>query len=305
MKGKSKALKNQISPFSIILCTVLILYTLIMFSMIGWGLMKSFQSTADYEEQFYSRSAFPKEWTFENYELAFSSFRVQIAALKEGQAPRMVYFPEMLFNSVLYSVGGALVNCGTALIVAYLTSKYRNKFNGVIEGVYYFAMLVPIVGSMPSTLQVTKALGTHNTWVGIFLMQMNFLGADYLIFKAMFKTLDNGYAEAAKIDGAGHFTIMFKIIFPLVKTTFMILFVTSFINYWNNYQTPMVYLGRHPTASYGLFKFSQGGTAIPGRMDYIIYKLAGYMILLIPTFALFMVMKDKMIGNLTIGGLKG
>ncbi len=302
---KSKVLKNQLSPFSVIVCIVLILYTILMFTLIGWGLMKSLQSTADYEEQFYSVASIPKQWTLENYMLAFSSFRQQIAASQVGEAPRMVYFPEMLFNSVLYSVGGAFVNCATALVIAYITAKYRNKFNGVIEGVYYFAMLVPIVGSMPSTIQVTKALGTYNTWPGIFIMQMNFLGADYLIFKSMFKTLDNGYAEAAKIDGAGHYTIMFKIIFPLVKTTFMILFVTSFIGCWNNYQTPMVYLGRHPTAAYGLFKFSQGGSAIAGKPDYIIYKLAGYMILLIPTFALFMVMKDKMIGNLTIGGLKG
>ena len=64
----------------------------------------------------------------------------------------------------------------------------------------------------------------------------------------------------------------------------------------------MVYLSKFPTASYGMYMFNKANSS---DFDYIIYKVAGFMILIIPTFILFMLFNDKMMGNLTVGGLKG
>jgi ABC-type maltose transport system permease subunit len=64
----------------------------------------------------------------------------------------------------------------------------------------------------------------------------------------------------------------------------------------------MIYMPNHPTAAYGLWRMN---SQVSSYTDYIIFKVAGFMILILPTFVLFMLFKDKMIGNLTIGGLKG
>ncbi len=307
--SKSKkwiALKNKITPFSIVFGLILLLYTIVLAVLIGWGLGKSFQSTEEYFLSGHYDPGMPKEFTLENYKFVFSKMYVTVGKNLDGIGKK-VGLMEMFMNSILYAVGGAFVQCLTALVVAYLTTKYNNKFNSVVDGIFYFALLFPIVGSMPSTIQITRALGTYDTWIGMYLMKLHFLGSDYLIFKATFKTMDNGYAEAAKIDGASHFAIMTMIIFPLVKTTFMIMFVMGFIGLWNDYQAPMIYLESHPTASYGLYIFNSSNQKSDDgmAMDFIVSKVAGYMVLLVPTFVIFLFLKDKMMGNLTIGGLKG
>jgi ABC-type maltose transport system permease subunit len=73
----------------------------------------------------------------------------------------------------------------------------------------------------------------------------------------------------------------------------------------------MIYLQNNPTAAYGLFIYSNGqGQAISFRgVSYspsaVPVRVAGYMILIGPIFALFMIFKNKLMGNLTEGGLKG
>ena len=89
--------------------------------------------------------------------------------------------------------------------------------------------MVPVMGSMPSMIRLTEALNLRNTWPGIFIMKMTFTGGNsFLIFGAAFKGLDNGYKEAATIDGAGDFQVMVQIMFPLVKSlifTFIIFII--------------------------------------------------------------------------------
>ena len=133
-------------------------------------------------------------------------------------------------------------------------------------------------------------------------MKASFLSNTCLIFNATFSGLSKEYSEAATIDGASHFDVMFKVCFPLIKTTILVLFVTSFITFWNDYQTPMIYLSDHPTASYGLFVFNQSTNSYE---DFLVYKVAGFILILAPTFLIFLLMKDYLLGNLTEGGVKG
>ena len=125
----------------------------------------------------------------------------------------------------------------------------------------------------------------------------------FLIYRDAFKKLSDGYVEAAKIDGAGHYRIMFSICFPLVKSLWMMGILTDVIAAWNNYSTPLVYLPSYPTVSYGLYMFNKATSG--GEMSefaFIPYKLAGFMLLLLPTTAFFLIFKEKMLGATTTGG---
>ena len=108
--------------------------------------------------------------------------------------------------------------------------------------------------------------------------------------------------EAALVDGAGNFSLMFRIALPLVKKTFMILWLLTFISLWNDYQGPMIYLPSYPTVAYGLYRFSQISS---GALNSIPMRMAGCMLLFIPIFIIYLCLQDKLMGNLTIGGVKG
>ena len=103
------------------------------------------------------------------------------------------------------------------------------------------------------------------------------------------------------MDGAGHLTVLLKIMFPMTVTIFGVLFLTNIITLWADYQTPMVFLPSHPTLAYGVFSFQnsvEAGSSVP-------IKIASLIAVAIPMFVLFMIFKEKMMGSLTMGGLKG
>ena len=161
---------------------------------------------------------------------------------------------------------------------------------------------MPIVGSLPSEIKMSKILHFYDNMWGIFLMKVYFGGSTFLIFYASFKGVAKEYAEAARIDGASEFAIMIKIMFPLVGNTITTLLLLAFIGYWNDYYTPMIFLPSSPTIAYGLYRF-QGNTGT--ESSGITVKLAACSILIVPIIALFIALRKKILTNISIGGVKG
>ena len=291
IKRRFDVTKTKMSPVFIVTLAILIAYVSIMFILIGWGAVKSLQTVDDFVVTGLSYSTLPNEIGIDNYIASFSQIEY-----------KGVYLLEMFGNSILYAGGCAAVAVLCPCIVGYLTAKVEVWFNKIVIGIVYFSMFFTCYGAMPSMIETMNKLNLMNTWIGLFLMKASFLSNTCLIFHATFKSLSKEYSEAALIDGASYLKIMFGICFPLVKTTILVLFVTSFITFWNDYQTPMIYLSEHPTASYGLFTFNQSTNSY---QDFLVYKLAGFMLILAPTFIIFLVLKNYLLGNLTEGGVKG
>jgi ABC-type glycerol-3-phosphate transport system permease component len=81
----------------------------------------------------------------------------------------------------------------------------------------------------------------------------------------------------------------------------MILFVTAFITNWNDYMTMVIWLPSYPSLAYGMYKFSTNSST---GASWPPIQISGCMILMIPILAIFIALKDKIIGNITIGTLK-
>ena len=110
------------------------------------------------------------------------------------------------------------------------------------------------------------------------------------------------YTEAAKIDGANNLMILFKIILPLVRNTFLTITLINFITFWNDYQVPLLYMPSYPTLAVGMFKIADSSENALARVP---IRLAGSMIMLAPILAVFAFTHKRLMGNLAIGGIKG
>lgn len=294
-KKKGSLMKFHFSPFTIIVFIILMIYVISLLSMIGWGLLSSFKANEDFR---INKFGLPKQWVW-NYTYVFKQFFASISV--NGKQVK-IYMPELFFNAFVYSLGCSLTSAFVPLLTAYLVAKFDFKFGKVIYTIVIITMILPIVGSLPSELMFAKFFGLYDQLWGLWIMRGHFLGMNFLIYHAMFKALPNGYAEAARIDGAGNMTIFLRIMLPFARNLFFTIVLMNFIGFWNDYQTPLVWMPSHPTIAFGMYQMTastNNSLAQPPR------KMTAAMLMLIPILILFAAFQKKLLGNLTIGGLKG
>ena len=294
--SSSHKIQPKSRPFILTFTVIFSIYTLILGVIVYLSLITSFKGLIEFYVK--PKFALPETPTIDNYMRAFTAFKVKLSgSLKE------IYLPEMLFNSFIYAVGCAFVTVMVKAFVGYVVAKYNFKFNKFIYTTVIISMILPIIGALPSEIQITKFLGLYNTRFGMVVMRASYLGMHFLILYSTFKGLSDEYIEAAEIDGAGQLHILFKIVLPLIKTTLFALFIINFISVWNEYQGPLVYMGNYPTAAVGLYMVIEkpsdsGSRGIPDHM-------AACMILFMPILILFIAFRNLFMGNLTVGGIKG
>ena len=292
---KVKKIKRSSVILGIVLGAVLGVYVLSLFWMLGWGLITSLK-----DDIYFLRHVIglPDKWMWSNYIRAFNSFLVNVTT---SSGIRTVYLEEMFLNSVLYALGCAIASTTCACVMAYLSARFAYKFSKVTYTVVVVAMIVPIVSSLPSEIQMVTSLGLFGTFWGVWLLKANFLGMYFLVFYAVFKGVPKDFSEAAKIDGAGNFTLMVRIMFPLVASTYFTVLLLNFITFWNDYQIPLIYIRTRPTVAYGLFLFNLAGG---GSVNTTPMKLAGSFLVMLPILIVFLVFQKRLMGNIHMGGLK-
>lgn len=279
--------------YSIITALVMVMISGIMLILIVWGFFTAFKTDFEFMT---NKVSFPRKWTVDNFIIVF----LRMSHSVDG-GTREVFMEEMLLNTLLYAVGSAFFATLIPCMVAYVTVRFPIKFSKIITSFVLIAMILPIVGNLPSEIQMAKALGLYDKIWGLWIMKANFLGLYFLVFQSAFKKIPKALIEAATSDGAGHFLIFRKIALPLVRTTFSLVFLLKFVDFWNDYQTPLIYLPNHPTISQGLYHFN---FSTDNMLATVPVKIAGAMYVLLPILLIFIIFRNKLMGDLTIGGLK-
>ncbi len=288
--------KWKISVFAICCFTILCVYSVLLLYMGSWAFLTTMKATE--REFLVNPLGFPERISFDNYVKAMQNFYVTV---KKGRTYYDFYFMDLLSNSLLYSLGCTFFATITPLMVAYCVAKFKFKANSFLMGAVLVAMVIPLIGQIPSEIAIAKAIGFHDNLIGMWLMKANFLGMYFLIFYSTFKLIPNTYAESVYLDGGGPYTVFFKIMLPLSKTTISAIAILLFIQFWNDYQTPLMFLPSRPTAALGLYIFEFNST---NEISNTPMKMTASIILMLPVLIVFIFMKNKMMGNLTMGGLK-
>ena len=287
---------HKLTIFGIVLLFFLIVYCISLFIPLIWGLLTSLKTPIDFLD---NSVGLPSKWMFSNFITAFENFKVSIDT---PSGMRYVYLIEMFGYGLLYSVGCALTSMLCMCVTAYLTSRFPYFFSKVVYTVVIVTMIIPIVGALPSELQMSRLIGAYDNMFGMWVTKASFLGMYFLVFHATFKNIPHDYEEAASIDGAGNLRIMFQIMLPLVTPVIFVVFLLKFIEFWNDYQVPMIFLPSMPTVALGMYRFNFSASAMVSSAP---MKMTGGMLLLLPILILFLIFRNKMIGNISIGGIKG
>ena len=244
---------------------------------------------------------------FYTYKYAFKVFSYKVP-IGEGV---IVHLDKLYLNSILYAGGCGLASTVVPCIAAYACARYKYKFSRIMHTTVIITMMIPIVGSQPSEIKMAVDTGIFDTFYGLWIMRANFLGMYFLMFYDICKALPTSFSEAAKMDGANNFQIFFKIALPLIKNTFMTVFLIRFIAFWNEYQVPMLYTPSYPTVAMGLnelMSFAGGAPHLKkGYFDMVETpsRMAAAVLTAAPVCILFGCFQKRLLGNLTMGGVKG
>ena len=293
MGEKMKVIKrNRFSAFLLILGILLFVYAISLIVPFLWALTASFKDRIDFA---INPFGLPETWHFENYSLIFSMFNVPIL-----QNTASVGFFGLVGNSVIYAVGCAFFATVTPCFTAYAVAKFNYKFSRILYGIVIFTMILPIVGSTPSSITMLRNMGLYDTFAGVFLLKTHFLGTYFLVFHTAFKGIPKDFFDAARVDGAGNFTILIRIVLPLIRNLFFTIMLLYFVQFWNDFNTPLIYMPDHPTLALGIFTMDN----LNSNEFHVPLRLASCMLALLPVLILFLLFHNKLMGQINMGGLK-
>ena len=302
------------NPFAIVLFVILIIYVISFLFPFLWVFVSSFKDGVFEfgmdKLTLKGMLSLPDKWLFSNYTTAYNCLGLD-GPLVDGE-PTFYGFWALMGNSLVYAFGSALIHTITCCCAAYAAAKYsKYVVCRMLYPIVIVTMVLPVVGSLGSTLKLMNEIGFYNNLFGLFAMKTGFLGQYFLIFYATFKGTSDGYAEAARIDGAGHMRIFLSIMLPLTFTTFLAIVLVTFIAEWNAWNVNIYYLPDFPMISYALYQIQQGNMLMKlpngtvANMTNIPIQMASTILVTVPIVIVFVLLRKKLMGSLTVGGLKG
>ncbi len=300
-------LKGNVSMIFVFALLLIIAVGLV--SLMVWGMYTSLKTRINWDDDpVWLPQGWPWEWAWDNLTTVFNKFEVRVdytdanGAIIASKVPINVFW--MTMYTLIYAGGGAIINGMVLCLMGYVTAKFPNKCSAVVTVVVITVMALPIVGSYTSELQLMINLGLYNTLFGALIQKANFLGMYFLVFQAFFKGMSNDYAEAAEIDGASELRVMCSIMIPMARNILFTVILLNFVGFWNDYNSPLLYFPSYPTLAYGLYYITAGPGAYETAISNPPMRLAASMIIFVPLLIIFIVFRDRIIGDVTMGGVK-
>ena len=201
------------------------------------------------------------------------------------------------------TIGSVLSNA----LVAYGFSRVRWPGREVLFSICLMTMMIPGQVTMVPVFIIFKRLGWVNSYKPLIVP--SFFASAYTIFmlRQFFRTIPTELSDAARIDGAGEFTIMWRIIMPLVKPALAVVALGAFMGAWNDYMGPLIYINN--TALYpltmGLARLSASLNQVGIKELAYPYLMAVSTLVTLPTVLIFFFAQRTFIEGIVLTGLKG
>ena len=282
VKGKSEKIVFAVFFVLFAFYAISLLYPMV------WMFLSSLKGRLEYEKG--NPFSMPEKWLFSNYIKCFQT-------LKVGDTG---YFG-MIWNSVWINGLSIAEGVFVSAAVCYVVAKIRFPGRKIVYSVIIIQMILPISGSMAPALLLSKTLGIYDTPFQVIISALAVGGSKFLILQAFFKGIPWEYAEAAYIDGASHWQVFIKIMFPQALAPMMTFAITDLIAGWNDYMVALIWMPSFPTLATGLYKYE---SAMIRLSSYPIY-FCGVLISAIPVLVVFACFQDTFMSSLSMGGLKG
>jgi multiple sugar transport system permease protein len=264
---------------------VLMAVAAIFFVPFYWLVITSFKPLS---EMFETPARFiPRTFTIQNYIKSFSDSAFPV--------------PLLTRNTLFYVTTTTLGQLLSSSLAAYAFARMRFWGRDVLFGITLATLMLPAIITLIPTYILFNNLGWVGSWAP--LIAPNFLGGAFNIFllRQFMLTIPVDLTDAARVDGAGEFTIFARVILPLVKPALMVIAVFHVVYAWNDFLGPLIYLSdstQYPLVL-GLYAFR---TRLGLRYDQL---LPAAVVVTLPLIILFFIAQRYFIEGISLTGIKG
>ena len=227
----------------------------------------------------------------------FDNFRKLFEASEDTIFPLSMY----LFNSIVSTAAVVLIGLIIAVAAAYTLSKKRFRGRNMIFKMNTLSMMfVATAVSIPRYL-IIKELGLIDSfWANIIPMLATPVGV--FLLKQFVDQLPDAVIEAARIDGANDYQIIWKIVLPLVKPALATVAILLFQNSWNSMEASKMFINTESLKTFAFYMntLSNSGNGVAG----VGISAAASLLMFLPNVALFVLMQSKVMNTMAHSGMK-
>jgi putative aldouronate transport system permease protein len=246
---------------------------------------------------------FPKEFSAESYKYLIS----------HGQAILRGYG-----ITVLATVAGTLCSISITLLLAYPLSRKEMIFRPLFSFIVFFTMLFN-GGLVPTYLMYTGIFHIKNTLFALIVPNLLMNAFFVIMMRSFFSSnIADSLIEAARIDGAGEYRILWSIVIPLSKPMITTLMLMVGLNYWNDWLNGLYYLTDPSLFSIqnilnrmlSDIQFLSSGSSLVSNLSAatlpsIGIRMAIAVIGILPVLVLYPFFQKNFVKGIVIGGVKG
>lgn len=209
-------------------------------------------------------------------------------------------FGTYLLNSILVTGGILAAQLVTITLAAYAFARLRFPGRDLLFGLFLLQIMFPIYATFLTNFITVRELGLLNS---LWALMVPFIASGYGTFmlRQAFRQVPTELADAARLDGCGHWATLWHVYLPLVRPTLVAFGIISVVTHWNDYMWPLLVTNSEAVRTLpiglGLLAKADSGADWPRLM-------AATVVVVSPLLLLFMVFQRRFVDSFMHAGLK-
>ncbi len=270
--------RKLLTQWTIIL--LMLLFCVVFMMPYVWMLLNSFKGKA---EIMAGKTFWPATFIWDNYDTVFT------------KAPMLSWFE----NSVITSVAGTVIILFTSSLAGFVFAKYQFKGKNFLFWLILATMMVPVQATMIPSFLLVQGMGLYDT-LGALIVPRMVGGFGIYLCRQFIEDIPDSLCEAAAIDGANDMFIYRRVILPLIGPAISALAIFTFLEKWNDYLGPLLYLEdpNRMTMPLALSYFSGQRQSDVGA------QMAAAVLVMLPVTVVFLCFQKQFVKGIAITGMK-
>lgn len=270
-------------PLRWLILAAAVLIALVMLAPLVLLVLNAFKTGTDYSA--HGPLALPTSWSLQSFQDYLDR----------------VDFLRALWNSVVISTLVALLGTLVSLLSAYAIGVGRVRGSTALLAVFLLATMLPQEALIYPLFYGAQATGTFNTvWSVIIVFTVLQAAFGTYLLSSVMSTLPPSLLEAAALDGAGRWRILWSVVYPVMRPTLSVLMVFFFVWTWNEFYIPLILLSDQSVQTVPIAL-----ATLQGQNSIDITSLnAGSLLSLLPTLVFFIIFQRTLSRGVTVGSVK-